>query len=75
MFQLSSNIIEYASYLFFYSDKYSHRDDQRHMPERERDNYNDQEGDSFDFTKHKYSLNKIFFRNQDLIKRFDLCFV
>ena len=25
--------------------------------------------DFFDFTKYKYSLNKIFFRDQDLIKR------
>ena len=48
----------------------NHHSDQRHRPERSSDEF--QERDGFDFTHHKHSLNKIFFRDQDLIKRFVL---
>ena len=63
---------------YSYTDSYSHHGYQRHKLEvgkkKDREEYDGQERDIFDFTKHKYSLNKIFFRNQDLIKRFEHIF-
>ena len=42
---------------------------QERLPESHRSLDDERHEEYFDFTKHKYSLNKIFFRNQGLIKR------
>ena len=42
---------------------------QERLPESHRSLDDERHEGYFDFTKHKYSLNKIFFRDQGLIKR------
>ena len=42
---------------------------QERLPELHRSLDDERHEEYFDFTKHKYSLNKIFFRDQGLIKR------